>query len=91
MYVVPKAGVTTEEVNEKLDLALDWYKYDTNSWVVRTSADQNKWFARLQPLVEPDGSLFIAKLDLANHQGWMSADFWEWISAAEKKQGKTKI
>ena len=79
IYLVPRAGVTLDQIKEKLNLALDWYKYAENCWVVETTSDAGKWQARLKPLVEPSGSLLILKIDSTERQGWMTKKFWDWI------------
>jgi hypothetical protein len=83
IYIEPRADVTLDQIKEKLNLAVDWYKYSKNCWVVETTSDAAKWQLRLKPLVEPDGSLLILKLDLAERQGWMSRKFWDWINDKE--------
>ncbi len=79
IYLVTKDGVTPEEVREKLNLAVDWYKYEKNCWIVKTTSDADKWQVRLKPLVEPDGTLMILKLDPTESQGWMTRKFWDWL------------
>lgn len=84
IYLEPKEGVAPEDIKKKLDLALDWYKYAENCWIVETTSDANKWQLRLRPLAEPEGSLLIFKLDRTDRQGWMTKDFWDWLSGKRK-------
>jgi hypothetical protein len=79
VYLEPKIGITDEEVKAKFDLAIDWYKYDTKCWVVKSSSDIAKWQARLRPLAEPEGTLLIFKIEVEQRQGWMQKSFWEWV------------
>ncbi len=79
IFIQPKQGITPDTVKQKMDLAIDWFRYTPNNWIVYTSSDQDKWLSRLRPLVEPDGSLFICKLDISGRNGWMSKEFWDWI------------
>lgn len=79
IYISPKKGVQQPQVEKKMDLAVDWYRLSDNVWVVETTSDASKWQARLKPLVEPDGFLFICKLDTSDRQGWMPKKYWEWI------------
>lgn len=83
IYIVPEEGITKEQVEEKMNLALDWYRYDKKSYLVYTSSDEKKWKARLVNLVKPNGSLFICKVDVNDRQGWMLPKFWEWIRAKQ--------
>lgn len=77
--IVPKPGVTQEQVEEKLNLAVDWYRYRDGCYVLETTGDENKWQTRLQPLVDPSGYLFICKFDISHYHGFMGEDFWEWM------------
>lgn len=79
IYIRPKTGVTQNQVKEKMNLALDWYKYSEYSWIIKTSSDAAKWQTRLRPLVEPDGTLLIIKIDPSQHQGWIAKGFWDWL------------
>jgi hypothetical protein len=79
IYVSPKAGVTQEQVEKKLNQAVDWYRYNQGSYVVFTTSDEDKWFARLAPLVKPEGYLFICKFDPSHRHGWMAESFWKWF------------
>ena len=84
IYFDPKPGVNDQEVKKQFNLALDWYRYEKNCWIVRTSVDAARWQARLRPLVEPEGSLLIFKLDPSQRQGWMPKGFWDWLKNAEQ-------
>lgn len=80
IYVAPKDDVTREQVEEKLNKAVDWFRYHANAYVVYTTSDVDTWMKRLKDLVEPDGSLFICKLDPRVTNGWMTDEFWEWMN-----------
>lgn len=82
IYLQPKKGVTEEQIEEKIDLSLDWYKYAAKCWIVKSSSDVAKWQTRLKPLVEPDGSLLILKIDPYARQGWLAKGFWDWYEKA---------
>lgn len=79
VYLAPRPGVTPEEVQTKFDLAITWYKYGTECWIIKTTSDAAKWQTRLKPLVDPGGSLLIFKLDPTDRQGWFAKSFWEWL------------
>jgi hypothetical protein len=72
-----------EDLKKKMDLALNWYRVTERVWVLYTSSDAEKWYARLSTLVKDDGNLFICKLDTSDRQGWMSERFWEWMRKRE--------
>lgn len=79
LYIKPKEGITREQLQAKLNKALDWYRYGVGVYILYTSSDHEKWYQRLEELVKPGGSLFICELDLDIRQGWMKKDFWKWI------------
>jgi len=84
IFILPKAGVTREMVEKKLNQALHWYRYNDRCYVVYTSSNESKWFARLDPLVSPTGNLFICKLDPNNYHGRMQPSFWKWFQERVK-------
>lgn len=79
IYIYPKSGITQEMVENKMNLAVDWYRYLNNVYIVYTTSDINKWQSRLQELVDPDGYMFICELNINKYNGWMQEDFWDWI------------
>lgn len=79
VFVTPRAGQTREQLEVKLNLALDWLRYGEGLYVVYTKSDVATWKRRLREFVKPDGFLFICRLDIKKCQGWMSREFWEWI------------
>ena len=79
IYLVPKEGVDNDTIEKKIDLSLDWFKYDKSMWIVYSTSDVKKWQTRLKPLVEPTGNLFICEINPKNRNGWMSKSFWEWL------------
>jgi len=87
IFLRPKFGITPKQVEDKMNLSLDWFCYDTNNWVVYSISDANKLFARFQPLVEPTGSVFICELNLQNRNGWMPKALWTWLKK-DRSQAK---
>lgn len=79
VYLKPKSDVEISKIERKMNLALDWFKYDNNNWVVYSNAGIAKLITRYKPLVEPDGRLFICELVKSSRNGWMDKDFWEWL------------
>jgi len=91
IFIKPRKGISEEHVKEKMDLAVDWYKYSDNNWVVKTSSDIQTWFSRLKNFVEVveddkgnlmDGTLVILKIDPQVRHGWVSKGFWTWLDKA---------
>ena len=79
IYIKTKEGITTDKVEEKMNLALDWFRYDKGLYVVYSTSDVKKWMTRLKPLAESGGKLFICELNEDNRNGWMNKDFWKWL------------
>ena len=75
IYISPRKNATQEDVEKKLNLAVDWYRYTKGVYIVYTTSSSAKWKARLSNLVKPDGLLFICKLDTSTREGWMTKAF----------------
>ncbi len=84
IYINPKKGITRETVEQKIGLAVDWYRYDENLYVVYTTSDVNKWQERLVNLVQDGGRMFICELNISNRNGWLNRDFWTWLKKERK-------
>lgn len=79
VYVDRKEDAAYEKLEKKMNLAIDWYRINSQLWILYTTSDEEKWYSRLEPLIKPDGHMFICKLDSSKRQGWMKKDFWKWI------------
>jgi hypothetical protein len=86
LYIKPKEGITTEQIKEKLNKALDWYRYGSGLYIIYTNSDHEKWYRILEDFAKPEGSIFICKLDINISQGWMTKGFWEWIKTKNKTE-----
>jgi hypothetical protein len=80
IYLKRNDDVTVDQVKEQMDLALDWYKYDPNIWIVYTNSEISKWKTRCKSLAGDSGEYFICEIDLSVHAGWMSKAFWDWLN-----------
>ncbi len=79
IYIEPKDGVDLDTVTKKMNLGVDWFRYNRSNWVVYSTSSVEKWMSRLRPLVEPTGNLFVCELSIDNRNGWMSRRFWDWL------------
>jgi hypothetical protein len=79
IYINPKTDVSNDKVETQINLAVDWFRYASDSYVVYTTSDIEKWMGRLKPLVEPGGRLLIFEIKVNRRNGWMTEDFWEWL------------
>ena len=43
VYIKPNAGVTAKQVEDQMNLALDWFRYDDHVWIVYSTTDLAKW------------------------------------------------
>jgi hypothetical protein len=87
IYISPKLGITRAQIQEKLNLAVNWFRYDDKNWIVCTTSDAKKWYSRLEQFVEPGGHIFIAKLNMSDYWGYMNKDLWEWIKKHKGDSG----
>ena len=85
VFIQPKKGVTGDQVEEKMNLSLDWFRCTPSVWVLYSTSRIDKWQERLRPLVDPGGSLFVCRLDISKRNGWMKQQFWDWIKKNEKR------
>lgn len=79
VHLVPKEGVDEEQIKARMDLCLDWYKYGTDSWLVKTNISLPSLNLRFKPLVEPGGFLLIFEVQPTQYKGWMPKKFWAWV------------
>jgi hypothetical protein len=84
IYIKPNPAVTTAQVEEKLNLALDWFKYRDHGYLVYTSKSLDVWKDRFRDLIRPGGCILILPIDLHNYKGFMPKAIWPWLK--EKKQ-----
>lgn len=64
---------------EKIDLALDWIRIMPNSFILKTTSDTSKWYARLKPVLT-NTSFFITEININNRTGFMTQSKWNWIN-----------
>lgn len=85
IYISPKKGISREQIENKMNLAIDWFRYDDNNWIVFTTSDAKKWYSRLEYFAKTGGNLLICKLDPDDYWGLMSEKLWPWLL---EKKGK---
>lgn len=67
-------------MQDMLDDAHSWYRFAPTSWVICSNEQASVWVQRLSDLVKPGGTLFVTRLHPKDRQGWMSGEFWSWMS-----------
>ena len=85
IFINPKKGVATEDFEKKMNLAVDWYRYHDNAYVVYTTSSVDKWQERLLEFVKDDGILFICELNIEQRSGFMNTAFWDWLKKDRNK------
>jgi hypothetical protein len=84
IYIKRNSDVTLDQVEEKMDLANDWFRVKADLWIVYSTSDTEKWYSRLSPFVKTNGNVFICKLDVDERQGWMNKSFWSWLKREDE-------
>jgi hypothetical protein len=79
MSIVPHEGVTAEQIEERLNKAIDWMRYRRGLYLLYTRYTPQQWNDSLEDLVKPDGILLVVAVDISKRQGWMTKSFWEWL------------
>ena len=85
VFIQPKKGITYDNVEKKMNLSLDWFRCTSSVWILYSTSRIDKWQERLRPLVDPDGNLFVCRLDITKRNGWMTDEFWNWIKKNQKR------
>ena len=79
VYLRPRPGITVKQIEEKMNLSIDWYHYDTHNWIVYSTVDVHKLWARFRPLVSPGGNIFVCEFNAQHRNGWMPQALWTWF------------
>ncbi|WP_428041049.1 hypothetical protein [Candidatus Avelusimicrobium fimicolum] len=80
-YILSIEGNITydpQSLKKKLDLAIDWMQVMPDVYILHTTSDASKWYARLKPVLGK-GRFFIIKVDLSNYSGWLAKSKWNWL------------
>lgn len=85
IFIQPKAGVTTAQIEEKLDLAVDWFRYRDNCYLVYTSKSPKMWDDRFSDLTRPGGNILILVIDPYDYKGFMPKSLWPWLRDKKKR------
>jgi len=79
IYIVPQNNIPPDDITKKMNLCLDWFRFNMTSWVVYSTLDLNKLYARFEDLVKPEGNILIIKMNPNEGVGYMKKSFWEWV------------
>jgi hypothetical protein len=80
----------TEAIKKTFGKAIDWIYYMPNCWLVLTSSDPDRWYARLQPLLADLDTMLIYEVKPEALSGWLAGWIVEWIDKAQQRILKSK-
>jgi len=84
--------IPLENIEAKLDNALDWIRYAPGCWLIYTEHSAHRWYGQLFELPELAGSLiFLAKVELADHSGRLSPEAWDWITKTQREESSASV
>jgi hypothetical protein len=58
--------------------AIDWKRPLYSQWFVETTESPQAWADRLNPVIDQNDKLFIARTQTP-YQGWLPESIWEWL------------
>ena len=67
------------EIQPILNKAIDWIEVKPLTWLLWTTSDSKRWYARLKPKIGQGERVFICAVDATNRSGWMPRAFWDFI------------
>jgi len=79
----------TEAIKKSFGKAIDWIHYMPNCWLVLTSSDPDRWYARLAPLLGDEDTLLICEIRAETVTGWIGKWIIEWIEKARDRISKS--
>ena len=85
IFITPKPGVTLQQVEEKMSLGIDWFRYTDGCYFAYTSKSISVWNTRLLELVRPGGYLLIMEIDPYEYKGFMPKNLWPWLKDKKEK------
>jgi len=68
------------KVQETVETALDWYRWNANTWVLWTNRTPDEWQALVRPHMSTNTTFFFCALDVSERQGWAKQGFWDWLN-----------
>ena len=79
VHAVLNPGVNVRQLQAALNPAHSWYMLSATSWLVCTQEAAEVWVQRLTPHTQPAGAVFVSRLDIDDHYGRMTPEFWAWF------------
>lgn len=83
-----------ERDNDALEKAfgkgIRWIPYMPNCWFVLSSSDEQRWYARLWPLLGDRDTLMISEVDPETIQCWIQQSIIAWLTEARDQIRKSR-
>jgi hypothetical protein len=80
----------TEALKKVFSKAVDWIYYMPNCWLVLTTSDINRWYARLQPLLGDLDIMLIAEIKPEEISGWIGRWVIDWVEKSQDRISKSQ-
>ena len=88
--LMPNSDTKDLSIRRKMDEADEWFRFGGYYWIILTDKDADFWANELVGFCQPDGTLFICRLDATDRQGWMTKQFWDWLGKRDADLEKDK-
>ncbi len=84
--------VPFDNIEAKLDKALDWIRYAPGCWLIYTEHSAQTWYSKIFELPELTGALvFLCEANLEDRSGHMSPLAWDWIKKIREESHPAPI
>lgn len=74
-----------EGLEKVLNKSIRWIESMPNSWLVLSSSNADRWWARLHPLLGDNDTMLICEIDPDTIQCWLQQWKIEWMTEARKQ------
>jgi len=79
-----------EELTRAFDKGIRWTNYMPNCWLVLSSSDSERWYARLYPLLGDRDTLMICEVDPETILCWIQRNVITWLTEARDQIRKSR-
>ena len=80
----------TEEIKKTFSKAVDWIYYMPNCWLVLTTSDTGRWYARLLPLLGDLDTMLICEVKPEEITGWIGRWIIDWVQKSQDRIFKSQ-
>jgi len=76
----PKRTPPVSDLEAVFNRGVDWMRYASNCWIVYTAHSPQAWYLRFKPILSPEDSVLICRVDLKERYGSLPKWAWEWMT-----------